>query len=166
MAPPTWTVGQVLTAADVNSWLVPVAALKPSNQSVTSSTTLVNDTALLTAGEANATYIMTGYILYTGGVQGSSDLKIAWSGPAGATLSWSTVQISTSGNSSISIAQVIGDTQPLGTTTGVDRVGYLFGTFVTSATPGSLQFRWAQNTSSGTATTVKAGSWLTLNRIS
>ena len=58
MAIPVWVPGQILTSSDVNNWLAPNVAVKASDQSVASSTTLVNDTALVLNLAANATYVL------------------------------------------------------------------------------------------------------------
>ena len=80
---PTWSPGQVLVASDVNSWFVPLAVVKGGDQSVTSSTVVVNDTALVVAVASSATYQFSCFISYEGGTQGSSDLKWTWTTPAG-----------------------------------------------------------------------------------
>src|SRR5258708_21076330 len=64
MVAPTWVTGQVLAAADVNSWFVPLVAYKNADQSVTSSTTLVNDSALHLTISAGANYLMHCYLDY------------------------------------------------------------------------------------------------------
>ncbi len=166
MGVPTWAVGQVLTASDVNNWFVPLAAEKGSDQPVTSSTTLVNDSALVIPVAASATYDFDLQLFYKGFTTGSGDIKIAWSLPSGATLVGGgdfianplgvTQLFYTQATASIfSASNGTANPQPIRT----------WGTLVTSTTAGNMQLQWAQNTSSGTATTVMTGSVLTAQRI-
>src|SRR5262245_15271614 len=83
MAAPTWVSGQVLTASDVNTWFVPIAAVKTANESVTSSTTLQNDDELFVSVAANSTYLVQCYIKCDGAATG--DIKLNWTAPASAT---------------------------------------------------------------------------------
>lgn len=166
MAPPTWITGQVLTASDVNSWFVPLAAVKTADQSVTSSTTLVNDTQLLVAVAASATYRLDALIYYTGGTTGSSDLKLGWTVPAGTTITGGADSVA----NPLAVAQVF-MTQSSVLFSATNGAGNpfpisLWGTVVTSGTAGNLQLQWAQNTSSATSTIVKTASLLTLLRVS
>lgn len=166
MAIPTWTVGEVLAAADVNSWFVPVAAYRTSTQSVTSSTTLVNDTQLSLAVAANAVYKVELELVYDGDTAG--DLKTGWTTPAGATigdaiaLGLSTTAAAatddiTSGSSAAPSFGALG--------AGVKCALKFDFILTTAATAGTLQFQWAQNASSTTATIMHAGSSLVAQRI-
>jgi len=167
MSPPTWSVGQVLTAADVNSWFVPLAVAKTSDQSVTSSTTLVNDTALVLAVAANATYWMELYLNYEGGTANASDLKFGWTFPAGLTIRAQPLLVDPAGATRILNTQIQTTVSNAGTqgAGNLSSVG-LRGNVTTSGTSGNLQLQWAQNTSNGTATIVHTGSLLVLQRIS
>jgi hypothetical protein len=167
---PTWSVGQVLASADVNNWFVPLAAFKPSLQAVTSSTTLVNDTQLFLPVAANAQYFFLLYLSYDGGTQGSSDLKFQFTGPSGGNASFSYLYYPTSGgvgaNTNIARTTNLSTPVPIGTDgAGVLLVAYMIGTLTTASTSGTLQFQFAQNTSSATATTVHTGSALIAHRI-
>src|SRR5262245_32334636 len=86
MAAPTYVPGQVLLSSDCNLWFTGQYANKTSDQSVTSSTTLVNDSTLVVALAANSTYWVNLEIKYEGGTNGSSDMKLQLNIPAGATL--------------------------------------------------------------------------------
>ena len=165
MAVPVFTVGEVLTASLVNNWLAPLAAAKTSDESVTSSTTLQNDNELAVAAAANCTYAVTCFVKYDGGTLGSSDLKAAFTVPAGATFLWAVSNKDTSGNPNVggflTTGAVAAGTAGLGTF----RTLVVTGTLAVSSTAGNLQLQWAQQTSSGTATTVYANSWLLAQRI-
>lgn len=155
--------GQRLTAALLQG-VAPLAAIKGTDQSITSSTTLVNDSALFLPVAANATYFpLVTYFSYEGGTQGSSDLKFQFTGPAGATLSFTAIYYPNSGgvgaNTNISRTTGLSATIVAGTDGATVKLGMLFvGSLISSSTSGTLQFQWAQSTSSGTATIVHAGS--------
>jgi hypothetical protein len=166
VAPPIWVVGQVLSASDVDNWLVPSAAVKTADQSVTSSTVLVNDTELSLPLAASVTYLFQCYIDYEGGTGGASDIQWLWSLPAGSFMRY------TNPHRNLAGTPVAGDTST-GTATdaastggaGVLRALQMMGSIVCGVTAGTLQFRWAQNTSSATSTIVHAQSCVMLQRV-
>lgn len=154
--------GARLTAALLQG-VAPLAAIKGTDQSVTSSTALVSDSALFLQVAANAGYFVVTYIAYEGFTQGSSDMKWQWTGPAGATLSLTDVYYPTSGgigaNTNIAAITALSTVRTSGTSgAGVKLAQLMFGTLTTGGTSGTFQFQWAQNTSSATATIVHAGS--------
>jgi len=162
---PTWVAGQVLSASDVNVWFLPLNVIKPSSQAVTSSTTLVNDTALVLAVAANSTYLVHGVIEYNGANGG--DIKWTFTIPAGASgFFGATYTAATSGNFAGGAAFAWTDTTPSqGNGTGTPMDIRITGILVIAGTAGNLQFRWAQNTSNATATTVMPNSALLAYRI-
>jgi hypothetical protein len=166
VAIPVWVPGQVLTASDINTWMVPNAIIKPSSQNVTSSTVLVNDTALVLPVAASASFIFTCCLMYQGGTRNASDLKFNWVLPSGASLSYVLDGVGPGGGT-FAGASFNGAAGTLGTNGSGVLCGALFyGSLVISTTAGTAQFQWAQNTSSATATTVFNGSSLTLQRAS
>jgi hypothetical protein len=156
MAIPVWTPGQVLTAADVNRWFVPILKIKGSDQSFTSNTTLADDPDLQSAVEANAVYTFFFNLQQTAASGG--DLKTWILGPTGATA-----------NSGI-IAQLgANTTRGINSIVSLTGSGFIvpllwMGTLFTGVNAGTFKIQYAQNTSNGTATTVKAGSTLTMVR--
>jgi hypothetical protein len=131
---------------------------KSSDQTVTSSTTLVNDSQLKFAVAANETYIFQAW-LYTFAADGTPDIKVTFTGPSGSTLFWSSSQVIFNAAASTTLTVVA----PGATTADlfVDanlRAIQLYGTIANGATAGDLQFQFAQNTSSANGTSVKAGS--------
>lgn len=135
--------------------LTAVKAYKGTDQSVTSSTTDVDDTALLFQIAANESweFEVDAYIIPGGGFRAN------FSAPAGATLIWCSA-ISTTG-----AAFVPGSGQSLIATTGSSNfLLKLFGIVVNGSTPGAVTLQWAQDSSNVTATTVKAGSALLATR--
>ena len=133
---------------------------KSANESVTSSTTLQNDDELKYEMAANTNYQFEFSILYTGGTAG--DIKFTVTTPSGGDL-WATGwapsggSVSTFGPMTAS-GTVISGLDALGTTN--PTMIYIRGVAMNSSTVGDLQLQWAQNASSGTATTVYAGSFL------
>jgi hypothetical protein len=167
---PSIAAGQRITASLLNSML-PVTVTKTVNQSVTSSTTLVNDLELTLPVVANGTYLLDGFIDYDGQFgPGTGDIKFDWSLPSGATLRWGPL-----GNASNDTSQkyasntnLTGNVLTAGTygTGGAHNAATPRGYVTVSSTAGNIQLMWAQNVSSATATSVYAGSWIRLTRTS
>ena len=159
MALPVWTAGQVLTAADVNKWFVPQLVVKGSDQSVTSSTTLVSDTALVLPLAANTLYNFDLSLLIV--ANDTAQFKMQLTGPAGATALGGIMGFNTGASFGASSR---GLANPVTFTGNGATVAPLWwrGTVQSAGTAGNFQFQWAQNTSNGTACTVKAGSSMTL----
>jgi hypothetical protein len=151
----------------VNEWFVPLSVVKTSDQSVTSSTALINDSVLVLPVAANRTYELFAYIVYDGGTQGSSDLKFQFAGPVGQTTSYTPVEKGTGGGYGDAQEYTGSSIRTAGTAgAGNNQVVLIHGTVTIGGTAGNYQFTWAQNTSSGTATRVRASSRLRLQRIS
>lgn len=141
---------------------------KTSDESVTSSTTLQDDNDLLFAIAANEVWSGLAVISYEGATAG--DLSLGLNAPSGAT-----VQIGIVG-AGIGVSTSTGDTARFASRGSVGAFGLgalgagtLMTAFVTfyvanSTTPGNVNIQWAQSASSGTATTVKAGSFLRADR--
>jgi len=166
MAVPVWAVGQVLSASDVNTWFVPLAAIKPADTGRSSNTTVTADPDLQLAVAANATYEVTAIIQYKGGTNGSSDAQFQLTVPTGTTgfVVVTGVQITSFPTTRIVVA-AFGVSVNAGTSgTGNPQGLIIKATVVTAGTAGTLAVAWAQNTSSGTATTVTANSQLTARR--
>lgn len=158
--------GSRVTALAMNR-LYPMIRTKQAAQSVTSSTTLVDDDTLWVPLEADATYLVTLTLAVTGATAG--DVKTAWTIPSGATgqraclglagASTSATASDASNRSTTWTASV-----PYGVTTTASTV-MEDGTITTAAAAGVLRLQWAQNASSGTATIVEAGSYLQVERL-
>lgn len=168
MAVPVWSVGQVLTADDVNQWLTPFTAVKPADTSRASTTTQSADPDLVLALAANASYYITGYITYFGNTQGNGDLKFSFTAPAGSTAQWVPLFVTTSG----SLTNTLNPQSPgtsnnvtAGTSAAADRAVTVWANISTAGTAGNWTLFWAQGTSSGTATIVRANSLLVAQRI-
>lgn len=165
MAIPVWSVGQVLTASDVNTWLVPTAVYKTGDQSVTSSTTFVNDSELFVTVAANAEYGLEAWIEYIG--TGGGDIKWGWAVPAGATMRYSCVHNEGGGtglNNSHNVYQETDTGFAAGASPSLTSL-HMTGRLSVSSSSGTLQFRWAQNTSNASATHVRNPSFIELQRL-
>lgn len=156
---PTWTVGEVLASADVNTWFIPLAAVATGDQSITNNTAGVNDNALSLPVAASSTYLLDLYVRCNG--PASNSFVGEFTAPTGSALSANTAAAG-SGDIPLSVAWV--GVATIGT--GTDVSFALTGTLVTGGTSGTLQFIWAQISGSATATTRRARSRLTLRRIS
>src|SRR6202035_5965773 len=96
---------------------------------------------------------------YEGGTQGSSDIKVTWAVPASATMRWAPASKDVTGAASVGASLDQTQTLIAGTNNAtIHRSIVIQGSIVTSTTAGNLQLRWAQNSSSATATIVHAGS--------
>lgn len=141
---------------------------KTSDESLTSNATLQDDDALTFTVETNSEYELSGMVIYSAGT--TEKMKCGFVGPAGATLDWhhlsadSTVTAQSGdawwGTSTISSVNTLG-----GSGTANAQSMRPAGILKTVGTSGTFKFQWAQNTSGVNATTVKAGSYLILDKI-
>ncbi|MGC5562807.1 hypothetical protein ACPYPG_08190 [Streptomyces sp. FR-108] len=129
-----------------------VFAIKGSDESVTSNITPQNDDDMSVSVVANAVYMVEANCIWTIGSP-NGGFRADWTAPAGATMVW------TDNDGFGSTA--LGTDLTFGATTGATFKGAL----VMSSTAGTLQFRWAQNTSQTGATVLKAGSYLWVRRV-
>lgn len=165
MSPPTWSVGQVLAASDVNTWFVPRVAYKTAAEH-RSNTTLTADTQLTLPVDASAIYEVDGYLVYNGTTT-PGDLKIQWNIPSGTVFNLQGNGYNVAGNDQASTA-LQSTAQPFNfsaTSVGVIRNVSFNGTLVTSVTAGNFALTWAQNSASGTDTIIFTGSVMALRRI-
>ncbi|WP_433252847.1 hypothetical protein ACQPYK_08540 [Streptosporangium sp. CA-135522] len=140
---------------------------KSVDESLTSSTTVQDDDELFVAVVANAVYRIQTFIRYNSPT--AADMRLTWSGPSGTVLRWGTF--------APHIAQTNRDSVTVGfgvfnLTDGADVGGFggnavaiPMGLLTTSGSAGTLRLRWAQSTSTASATTVRAGSCLYAERL-
>jgi hypothetical protein len=140
--------------------VAPLSAYKATNQPGSGST-LANDSALVIPLQANAVYDFELILGYFGGTQGSSDIKLGWSLPSGASMGYTVYGNTTGGNPTDAPWYTASSTPALGTNgTGTNIGAILSGTVSVGANAGNMQLQWARNAGSGTAPTVLAGSIL------
>lgn len=170
----TWAAGEKMTAAKMNARLPLYVDKSAGAQSVTSSTTYVNDTALVLTLLPNRTYMI--FCQMSVGGSDAGDIKVQWSttgdvmtvveranrGPTINTTNISgSVSSATSGvvraSSSVSLAAA-------STSYGLasDIAADIVEQFVVSTGPlgGNLQLLWAQRVADATSTTVGVDSFL------
>src|SRR5215475_1880308 len=97
MSAKQWAVGDVLSAADMNTWTVPVIVVKPSDTNRNTTTTLADDPDLQLPLAGGATYDINSLIIYSGSPSGSGDLKYTFSVPSGSSGRYSPIRQNLSG---------------------------------------------------------------------
>jgi hypothetical protein len=163
-----FTAGQPLTAAQLNA--INGFVSKTADQSVTSSTTLTNDTHLSFAIPAAGTYLADLYLYVTSAANAAGSIKLGFSFPAG-TLHFASdggtgMATGTSGSGEWAAA--------LSATSGTTVLNYSVNTgamyinthaILTATASGTLRLMWAQIASNVNATTVKAGSHMRVTQV-
>ena len=133
---------------------------------MTSSTALQNDDDFAFTVAASASYVLDAYLMINGAPTGTGDFKLDFTVPTSATMKYTSFGVTTS--SAIQYEDTVNansTARPVGTNGATDMGVALRAFVITSSTAGTVQMRWAQNTSSGTATIVRANSWMRLTRI-
>lgn len=159
--PITISSGMRLTPARLNR-LIPLVARKTSTQTVNNSITLVTDTALSVAVEANGLYRAHLHLIYNSNT--TADFRYSFSAPAGTTLTNFTAQGGNTANWQVLVA-------PSGGVSGINGTGgdaplNVWGIVAVGANAGTFAVQWAQFVANASDTTVKAGSYLELVRYS
>jgi hypothetical protein len=178
---PTPLAGQRLAAALLRSML-PQVARKTADTQRSATTTTSADPHLQFSVDANAVYIMDGWLKYDGDTAG--DFKLQVTAPSQALGEWMalgagnnvvgsnatpTLTLNTSGGTGYLIRTESADLGAgrvhgaLGA--GATLVVTINGTIRVGPTSGTVSLDWAQGTSSATATTLYTDSWLRLQRI-
>lgn len=146
--------------ANLNNSVMHLIAHKSVDESLTSNTTLQDDDTLFAASVgANQVWRFYWELIYDAATSG--DIKVAFTFPSGR-IDFSTTFADETGavtfrrwNTSTSPATSLGLIGP-----GGPIVCPISGVFANGATPGDCKLQWAQNTSFGTATIMKAHSTL------
>lgn len=164
-----FTAGVPLTAAQLNA--LGLYAVKTADQSVTSSTTLVNDTHLSITLPSVGSYLVDVWLYALSAANAAGDLAVGFTYPTG------TLNIGGAGPDSALASGNIEPgqwgaalSQPSGTifnsyglSTGAVTI-HLHGLFIATAT-GTLQLQWAQLASNANASTLKAGSHMLVRQV-
>jgi hypothetical protein len=138
-----------------------IAVYKSADETVTTSNTLQNDNELLFPIGANETW--KGFINTMVTANASGGYKFDMTAPSGATGSMMTKSsVANYNHASVGIGTGGGSTTGA-TVNNTNAIHYF--TVTSSSTTGNVQFRWSQNASFGTGTTVAAGSLLMATRI-
>jgi predicted extracellular nuclease len=144
-------------------------AYKTADESVTSSTTVQDDDHLTFPIGASETWYAEWNLSVSGGSTG--DLKVTVTMPSGATSELLVTAVATGGTTAINSVGVITSSASaeigcgLQAGTGNRNAVTIEGVIFNDTTAGNVTLRWAQNTSDGTATTVRKGSTLIYRRL-
>lgn len=171
-----WTAGERPSASDLNRYFMQQAhAIKSSDETVTSTTTLQDDDHLFLSVQAGTDYWVQAILIYN--ASAAADIKISFTGPSGATFDWVSDSLGSSiaaGSGAVDIIsrslQALGSTpapggaeQPAGTR--VDAVSVPKGILRIGANSGTLRLRWAQLASGSPGTILRAQSTLMMRRL-
>lgn len=163
-----FTAGQVVTAAQLNA--INGYVLKTADQSVTSSTVLVNDTHLSYTIPAAGTYIVDLWLFASSGANAAGDLLFGFTFPAGTFYAFTDgldIGLASAANGTVQMAGVAATSgaaiQAFGLSTSVT-AALIHAVFIATAA-GTLRFQWAQNASNASASTVKAGSHMLVRQV-
>lgn len=148
----------------------PLIATKAADGTpVNNSTTLVADSELFLAVEANASYTFDGYLLSNSGT--TPDIKIGATGPTGATMRWSligpptTVTSAAASDVDFGLATTISITHSRAGVAG--NLALLpYGRLLIGANAGTFTITMAQATATASDTKLLADSWIRLTRFS
>jgi len=170
-SPRTWVAGEKPPASTLNAHIRNnLEALngfvrKTADESVTSSAVLQNDDQLLFSIPQAGTYVFEFVIFATSAANAAGDIQIQVIGPAGTfTFGGNGLDITlASGNTGTVNTAGISTTVNFGVSTTQTMI-LIKGILVATAS-GTLQLQWAQQASNANATTVKAGSHMTVRQV-
>lgn len=161
--------GQRITAALLRSML-PQTVRKTADTSRAATTTFADDDHLSYAVEANAVYVMDGWIKYF--AHSTPDIKIQFTTPTGTLGEWGwlmpgsgTAATATAGFSIRTDTIDVGGSRTGYGTTDSNMFTPMNGFWRIGSTAGSVTLQWAQNTSDATASVLFTDSWLRFQRI-
>lgn len=181
IANPTPTAGQMCYVASTgelevfngSKWVGAKSrnVIKTADQTVTDSTTLVDDLLLKFSVEANSYYILTGALRYKSTGTSVNDLQVGFSAPSGCSGSWTPMGPTSSvggATDPVYVGEVAwGSSENFGAlSTELFRVP-LHGVLATSGSSGFITLRFAEHNSVGgiTSVTMAAYSYLTLQKV-
>jgi len=155
---------------------VPQIVLKTADETVTSSTTLQDDDHLKFNGPPNQKIFFDLYLRINTAAGATSDFKCGWSYPAGVTMNWGldaagervagftgAMQPASTADDGLSETETLN--VGLGNVTTTFMLVHIAGWIFFGANSGTIQFRWAQNTSDVTGTVLKQDSFLKYMKI-
>ena len=145
---------------------VGVVAYKDITQTVANSTVLVGDESIVWDVVGHALYVLKAFIVYLS--EDVPDIVLGWSIPGDAGMAWSATGFST-GSVLLNFANAdpsTGATAFGGSGDGAARVAWASGSLATGDEDGEVRLQWAQNIADAANTSVLAGSFGVLRRIS
>lgn len=155
-------VSATVTSADDIGLQIPTYKKKSADQTITSQTTIQNDTHLSVSVEANTNYEVECLLFYNP-QSVSQQLKAGFSAPAGASGYWGSTDSPQSAVGLFNNTGVNSFPQFVGTA-GVHTV-VLRGFLLVAGTAGTLQYKWAQSSSSATGLILKQHSFMKLTKV-
>lgn len=168
MAIPVFNTGQVLTAAHVNDWLRgPLWVRKTSDQALANDTSVQDDSELVISVDSNVRYHAEFFVLYRSSP--GNDMKINLRVPSGAIFRGYAFR--PMGGAADTFDHDLNtwneDTQLAagGIGSATDIVFMIRGLLSIAGTAGTVAVQWAQQAGGATATTVRAGSFIALQRV-
>lgn len=168
MAAPIINTGDVPPASLINSWFVNVGfAIKTSDTSRASTTTLADDPHLTIPVAASATY-HTDVVLFHNS-QPAGDFKFTFVGPTSSVFSYAGATVTLAGSVYTDdnvFYSDISDVQNSGGIAGVWVPIIIQGMLITSGTSGNFKLQWAQVTSNAGNSTLKTNSYINVRRVS
>lgn len=143
---------------------------KSANEVVNNSGALQNDDHLLQALGASQTWMFEAHIICQG--PDAADIKIAFTVPSGATLTWSAIGPATGATGGGAASTIVDYVSVSGTAATFGTDGnpktlaiHVRGMVRTAGTTGNLQLQWAQSAATANDTTVYTDSWLLALRV-
>jgi hypothetical protein len=148
----------------MNTWTVPLAGIKSANQTITSTTTFINDADMRFPVAAGSMYEFHTFVRYASGT--GQDWKSSFTVPSGASAKFARYANDNfgtfGGNGEFSDTDtIVSQGQGVGN---IHTINF-FGILITGGTAGNLIFQWSQNTSGAFNTTLYQYSYLTGRRI-
>ncbi|MCZ1006343.1 hypothetical protein O1L68_05785 [Streptomyces lydicus] len=148
--------------------------MKTADETRTSTTTVSDDLHLFASLDANSVYRFRGMLLFDG--PEAADATMTFTAPTGATGGWApeagTLSTTTpDGSAQLKVAaRLFGSNSDIGVMASSATLAGIMvlpqGIVATGSTAGTLKLRWAQQTSTASPTTLKAGSTLEVVKIS
>lgn len=150
------------TAAQIDD-LAPRYAYKTGDETIISNSTLQNDDHLFLTVAASTRYEFQLYMAYNSGT--TPDLKIGWTVPTGTTNTYTIDYFDTSAVRQAGQSTTVLTAGFAVGGFGADLYARFEGVLSVSTTAGTFQIQWAQNTLTASNSTVRAGSFLRLQKI-
>lgn len=160
MAVPIWVPGQILASADVGTWMRPLAGYKIGTTSQTSNTVRASDPDLTVSFPFGGAWVVEAMIRFNGPASDSLAFAFTYTGTVNG--AFAVLFTNTSGGGTPDLRQHPWTfTGMTAITTGVanEQVLRIHGVAAPTAAT-AFTFAWAQGSSSATATSIDAGSYL------
>lgn len=163
-----WVAGEQPSAADLNRYFMQqhhvVKALDESYSSATSQ----DDNELFALVQAGTRYWVSAFLVYE--ADAARDIVLRWSAPSGSTFQYVTDSITSAATTGVDLISRTVQELGSGPSGGGVGIGSAIaavpkGVLTVGGSSGTFAFRWSQLSGGSPATVVKAGSILTLRRL-